>query len=129
MALNQSCISSKKISIKSIKKKKVYNNESNIPLSHIPFKLFTHSLSVRSPPASPPAVSSHPHRNDHNAPECQPLKIALSMPHRRGDPMSQTDQTDNRHLGPCERGAFAGRHQRLSQLGGAKVVGPAEEEG
>lgn len=50
------------------------------------------------------------------------------MPHGRGDPMSKTDQADDRHLGTSKRRALCGRDQGLCQLGGAKIVGPAEEE-
>ena len=104
----------------------------NITLSYICFKLFTYSISARSllasPPALPPPVSSYPHSDDHKATERQPFEVALGMPHCRRDPVSKTDQADDRHLGTSERRAFVGGDQRLSQLGCAKVVGPAKEE-
>lgn len=85
----------------------------NFTLSYICFKLFTYSLSARSPlaspPALPPSVSSYPYSNDHKAAERQPFEVILGMPHCRCDPMSKTDQADDRHLGTSKGRAFAGR--------------------
>lgn len=51
------------------------------------------------------------------------------MPYGRRDPMSETDQADDGHLGASKGRTFRARNQRLCQLGGAQVVGPAEEIG
>ena len=58
------------------------------------FKLFPHRFSTcsfpPSPPALPPPISPCPTSNNRKTTERQPLEVALSMPHSRGDPMSET---------------------------------------